>query len=87
MIKPQLIVYSIAFALNLALNIALVYGVDALGIEGMGFTGSPLATTLTRVLQLIGLIVAMYVCRLPLPWCGSFRLEVLERGSGRLKQR
>ena len=55
-IRLQLVVYACAFALNLVLNVLLVHGSSSLGIPGLGFVGSPLATTLTRVLQLLALL-------------------------------
>ena len=65
-IKPQLLVYVLAFLLNLGLNLVLVHGVDGFG--GLGFRGSPLATTSTRVLQLIGLVaVVRPLSKLTLP--------------------
>ena len=45
-IRPQLCVYALALVGNLALNIVLVHGIG--GWHGLGFLGSPLATTATR---------------------------------------
>ena len=44
-IRPQLLVYTLAFFLNLGLNLLLVHGFGGFG--GFGFRGSPLATTST----------------------------------------
>ena len=56
-IRPQLLVYTLAFFLNLGLNLLLVHGFGDFG--GYGFRGSPLATTSTRVAQLVLLVLAL----------------------------
>ena len=66
-IKPQLAAYCAAFILNLGLNFTLVHGIPQAGLPGLGFVGSPLATTSTRVLQLLMLITALPLCRIHLP--------------------
>ena len=77
-IRPQLVVYTAAFALNLGLNVLLVHGWAAVGFDGLGFVGSPLATTLTRVAQLLGLLLALPACSLRLR---HLRVrDVFERG-------
>ena len=70
-IRPQLAVYTVAFGLNLLLNLFFVYGVG--GVGGLGFLGSPLATTATRCLQLLALLVCLPLSGIPLP-----RLELAE---------
>ena len=64
-IKPQLLVYSACLVLNLVLNIGFVHGFG--DFPGFGFTGSPLATTATRVLQLLLLLLAIPLARISLP--------------------
>jgi MATE family multidrug resistance protein len=66
-IKPQLFVYGAAFALNIGLNVLLVYGIG--DFQGLGFTGSPIATTVTRVFQLLALVAALPICGIRLPRC------------------
>ena len=62
-VRPQLVVYALALGLNLFLNVFLVNGLGGYG--GYGFTGSPLATTATRVLHLFSLSVTnFYAARL-----------------------
>ena len=64
-IRPQLVVYGLCFLLNLFLNVVLVHGVR--GVGGYGFAGSPLATTTTRVAQLLMLLIALPVCGIAVP--------------------
>ena len=64
-IRPQLCVYALALVGNLALNIVLVHGIG--GWHGLGFLGSPLATTATRVLQLIVLVCLLPLTKVELP--------------------
>lgn len=57
---PQMIVLSTGFFLNLGFNWVLVFGIDAGGgrvWDGLGFDGSPLGTTATRVYQLLLLLL------------------------------
>ena len=57
--------YTLAFALNLFLNILFVHGIG--GIGGFGFVGSPVATTTTRLVQLVVLLLSLPVFGVALP--------------------
>ena len=50
-VKPATIVSFICIAANIALNQILIYGIGSW--NGFGFEGSPLATTLSLILQLL----------------------------------
>ena len=54
---PQLLVYSCFFLVNLGLNVLFVHGAG--GWAGLGFDGSPIATTATRVGQLLSLLAVL----------------------------
>lgn len=64
-IRPQLLVYFLCFFLNLGLNLLLVHGIG--GVGGYGFEGSPLATTATRVVQLLALVLVLPCAGVALP--------------------
>jgi Na+-driven multidrug efflux pump len=54
---PQMVISLIAVGLNFGLNWVLVHG--AAGAPGLGFIGSPIATSLSTVVQLLMLLGAM----------------------------
>ena len=64
-IRPQLVVYSLCLLLNLGLNVLFVHGVRGFG--GFGFHGSPLATTTTRIVQLVAMLLALPLSGIKLP--------------------
>ena len=69
-IRPQLIIYGIGLFLNFGLNWVLVNGINTPGRErfgGLGFIGSPIATTTTRVLGLIALLISLPLCGIRIP--------------------
>ena len=65
---PQLLVYSCFFLVNLGLNVLFVHGGG--GWAGLGFDGSPIATTATRVGQLLSLLAVLRLRGVALPWRG-----------------
>jgi len=56
-VVPQLIAAVTMFGLNIVLNYFLIYGIHTW--DGLGFAGSPIATSISRTLLLI--VVAIYV--------------------------
>jgi MATE family, multidrug and toxin extrusion protein len=67
-VVPQTIISIIFIFVNVALNVLLVFGFVPLGAKdgwaGMGLVGSPLATTISKFLQLFALLA--YAARVPL---------------------
>lgn len=59
--SPQLIGATVAVGGNIAFNYLLIYGCDSVGIQGLGFKGSPLATSFTSWL---GLLASILCCAL-----------------------
>ena len=71
-VLPQLCVYAVFFLVNLAANVVLVHGLGDLW-GGVGFRGSPLATTGTRVLQGLTLLLLVRARGPPLPAARAWR--------------
>jgi len=80
-VMPQLIAAVTMFGLNIALNYVLIYGID--DWNGLGFAGSPIATSISRTLLLLVVTIYVFATRLhKLTWPG-FTKECLE--SSRVK--
>ena len=52
-VHPASIVSFVTVFVNLGLNLVLVYGVSSLGFHGLGIHGSPLATLVSMIFQLV----------------------------------
>lgn len=57
-VAPQSIIGMIFVAINVALDYVFIYGLGPL--EGLGFTGSPIATAVSRIIQLAVLVLYVW---------------------------
>ena len=73
LVLPQLCVYAAFFLVNLGANVVLVHGLPGDAWGGLGFRGSPLATTGTRVLQGLTLLLLVRARGPALPAARAWR--------------
>ncbi len=80
---PGMIINFFCVGLNLGLNVVLVHGTRWARVDwdGLGFVGSPIATTLTRLIMLVSMLLVTRVTRWHAPtWAGGWSRQALSWG-------
>ena len=59
LVRPTILINVVFVGFNFGANILLVHG--ALGWDGLGFIGSPIATAITKIMR--GCVLVFYICK------------------------
>ena len=62
-VLPQIILSSAALAANFGFNFLYIYGIPQVGLGGLGFPGSPLATSSSQWFRFLAMLIFLFVSR------------------------